>query len=92
MVYRGYRLVEYHDVGIPRKSSEICARWKKPEGKSYNLDIGLNNLLSFVMFVLLLITALSTLGLVCFSVTRCTTQIGFRRALGTSKDDIGTIF
>ncbi|MEM7359207.1 MAG: FtsX-like permease family protein [Pseudomonadota bacterium] len=60
--------------------------------ESYNLDIGLNNLLSFVMIVLLLITALGTLGLASFSVTRRTKQIGIRRALGASEHDIRRYF
>ena len=55
---------------------------------SYQLDNGLTRVLQIVMVVLLIITALGTLGLASFSVRRRTRQIGTRRALGATRGDI----
>lgn len=56
--------------------------------QTYALDGGLANLLTVVMIVLVLITALGVLGLASFSVRRRVKQIGTRRALGATQSDI----
>ncbi|MEM7098489.1 MAG: FtsX-like permease family protein [Pseudomonadota bacterium] len=56
--------------------------------RGYLLDQGLATILTVVMAVLLLITAVGVLGLASFSVRRRTRQIGVRRALGATQQDI----
>ena len=56
--------------------------------RSYRGDNAMIRILSTVMIVLTIVTALGIVGLASFSVNRRTKQIGTRRALGASKGDI----
>ena len=56
--------------------------------RGYLLDQGLATILTVVMCVLVIITAVGILGLASFSVRRRTKQIGVRRALGATQQDI----
>ena len=51
-------------------------------------ELGVTKLLTAVIVLLILVTALGIVGLTSFSVTQRTRQIGTRRALGASKGDI----
>ncbi len=51
-------------------------------------QLGVSKLLTAVIGLLILVTALGIVGLTSFSVTQRTRQIGTRRALGASKGDI----
>lgn len=57
-------------------------------GGTFRDSIGLIRLLTGVMVLLVLVTALGIAGLTSFSVTQRTKQIGTRRALGASRLDI----
>ena len=55
-------------------------------------ELGVTKLLTAVIALLILVTALGIVGLTSFSVTQRTRQIGTRRALGASKGDIISYF
>lgn len=55
-------------------------------------ELGVTKLLTAVIGLLILVTALGIVGLTSFSVTQRTRQIGTRRALGASKGDIISYF
>lgn len=57
-------------------------------GDTFRDSVGLIRLLSGVVVLLVLVTALGIAGLTSFSVTQRTKQIGTRRALGASRLDI----
>ena len=61
-----------------------------PEVKTENFQaqLGVAKMLTVVIVLLILVTALGIVGLTAFSVTQRTRQIGTRRALGASKGDI----
>ena len=60
--------------------------------RSYRSDNAMIKILTTVMVVLTIVTALGIVGLASFSVNRRTKQIGTRRALGASKGDIVRYF
>lgn len=60
--------------------------------RSYAGHSAMIKLLYFTVGLLLLVTALGIVGLASFSVSRRTKQIGTRRALGASKQDITRYF
>ena len=59
---------------------------------AYVGDTALIKILSFVVFLLTIITALGIVGLASFNVSRRTRQIGIRRALGATKRSIVRYF
>jgi putative ABC transport system permease protein len=59
---------------------------------AYVADSALIKILSFVVILLTIITALGIVGLASFNVSRRTRQIGIRRALGASKPAIVRYF
>jgi len=59
---------------------------------AYVGDAALIKIMSFVVFLLTIITALGIVGLASFNVSRRTRQIGIRRALGATKQSIVRYF
>jgi putative ABC transport system permease protein len=55
---------------------------------NFQAQLGVTKLLTVVIVLLILVTALGIVGLTSFSVTQRIRQIGTRRALGASKGDI----
>lgn len=60
--------------------------------ENFQATLGVMKMLSTVIVLLLVVTALGIVGLTSFSVTERTRQIGTRRALGASKGDIVRYF
>ena len=56
--------------------------------ENFTAQLGLTKMLTVVIVLLILVTALGIVGLTSFSVTQRTRQIGTRRALGASKGDV----
>ena len=56
--------------------------------ENFQAQLGVSKMLTVVIALLILVTALGIVGLTSFSVTQRTRQIGTRRALGASKGDI----
>jgi putative ABC transport system permease protein len=59
---------------------------------AYTADAALVKILSFIVLLLTIITALGIIGLASFNVSRRTRQIGIRRALGATKPAIVRYF
>lgn len=59
---------------------------------AYTADAALVKILSFIVLLLTVITALGIIGLASFNVSRRTRQIGIRRALGATKPAIVRYF
>ena len=55
------------------------------KAKTYNDNVGMQNLLSIVIGMLFIVTSLGIFGLTTFSVTQRRRQIGTRRALGATR-------
>ena len=62
------------------------------KGMGYTVQRLLKNVLTVVIVVLIFVTGLGILGMNYFSVSRRTRQIGVRRALGASKEQIVRFF
>ena len=61
---------------------------KENKRDTYEVSLAMIKILSSVIGLLILVTSLGIIGLTSFSVTQRTRQIGTRRALGASRQDI----